>query len=153
MTSHNFWIHADRCTLSLHGSHLLWELAASPGDTIGSSRLILCGKQWTVELLLWCPICDCFRQENPILDTRMSVLLLCHAHAPTWILKLGGLESSGQRLISSKGRCGGGWVWRWWWWWWWGCVVIINHIITKLLLISWSNNVAVDQTPGKLTDF
>ena len=43
---------------------------------------------------------------NPILDTRMSVLLLllllfCNAQGtPLWILKCDGLESSGQRLIS-----------------------------------------------------
>ena len=52
---------------------------------------------------------DVLDGSNPILDMRNSVLLrssrLCNACAiPPWILKRGGLESSGRRLISPRGR-------------------------------------------------
>ena len=44
---------------------------------------------------------DSYRHSNPISDARISMLLaLSHSCYPPWILKLGGLESSGQRLIS-----------------------------------------------------
>ena len=49
------------------------------------------------------------RRQYPILDTRISVrpdFSVRHAHAtpPPWILKRGGLESFGLRLISSNGQ-------------------------------------------------
>ena len=47
--------------------------------------------------------------DNPILERGSTVLLLLlllpHAQAtPPWMLKRGGLESSGRRLISSIGK-------------------------------------------------
>ena len=42
---------------------------------------------------------------NPILDTRIFVQTPCvMLRGPPWILKRAGLESSGQRLISSIGK-------------------------------------------------
>ena len=43
----------------------------------------------------------------PILDTRISSVRLSRSDHPPWILKRGGLESSGQRLISSIGKTKG----------------------------------------------
>ena len=48
-------------------------------------------------------------KKNPILEWRSTVLLLlllCMSHLgyPPWILKRGGLESSGQKPISSFGE-------------------------------------------------
>ena len=48
---------------------------------------------------------DSCRHSNPISDARIFVLLApSHLCYPPWILKLGGLESSGQRLISWNGK-------------------------------------------------
>ena len=48
---------------------------------------------------------DSYRHSNPIPDTRVSVLLApSHLCYPPSVLKLGGLESPGQRLISWNGK-------------------------------------------------
>ena len=42
--------------------------------------------------------------RHPILDTRIFVRACITLRPPPWILKWGGLESSGQRLIASIGK-------------------------------------------------
>ena len=48
---------------------------------------------------------DRYGHSNPISDARILVFLApSHSYYPPWNLKLGGLESSGPRLISSIGK-------------------------------------------------
>ena len=71
-----------------------WQCVAK-GNTLN------CGERNRVEPVHPGFLEETLKEINPILDTKIFLLLLRHAQG---ILKRGGLESSGQILISLNGK-------------------------------------------------